>query len=364
MDLLDFFESKKFKYVSQGITPNQFSSDPNDFKPNEWQVDAWNEVYRACLQSDLGTLQRTRSGGIKISNENRYVWDIRHSSSGGILTVYMFGRLYVFRVGYFNIRKENPESLPPYMAFKMFKDKCKEEGIDLDSYAIDNGAEVKKEIPKPYIFIYKEYQNIKKTLYNVHHIDFHSSYPAGLINTHPEFDKVVRFFYNGRKDHPEYKAVLNYTIGMMQSLKVPTINARWAHLSRDAIKDNNRRIIEMIDRLCKNNDTIIGLNTDGIWYQGPIYHAADEGSDVGQWSNDHQDCQFRAKSDGAYEFIENGVYTPVVRGLTSYDRINMDRTKWNWGDIFKGKLLQFEFNPEVGLEIINESDKEKEYGSF
>ena len=33
-------------------------------------------------------------------------------------------------------------------------------------------------------------------LTNVHHIDFHNSYPAGLVNTHPEFKDVITFLYN------------------------------------------------------------------------------------------------------------------------------------------------------------------------
>ena len=73
MELIDFFESKKFKYVIQGTSPNQFGCNPNDFKPNQWQIEEWNEVYRACLESDLGTLKRTKSGGIQVSTQNRYV---------------------------------------------------------------------------------------------------------------------------------------------------------------------------------------------------------------------------------------------------------------------------------------------------
>ena len=65
---------------------------------------------------------------------------------------------------------------------------------------------------------------------------------------------------------------------------------------------------EMNARLIANGDKILGHNTDGIWYQGPVYHGEGEGNDLGQWRNDYVDCRFRAKSSGAYEFIENGSF--------------------------------------------------------
>ena len=46
------------------------------------------------------------------------------------------------------------------------------------------------------------------------------------------------------------KGILNFSIGWMQSWK-PDQNrfAEWAHLSKDAIADNNKRIIELTIRL-------------------------------------------------------------------------------------------------------------------
>ena len=92
-------------------------------------------------------------------------------------------------------------------------------------------------------------------------------------------------------------------------------------------------------------------NTDGVWYYSPNgkpYHGEGEGKGIGCWENDHLDCKWRAKSKGCYEFIEEGKYSPVVRGLTKYDKIKPDRTTWEWGDIFKkeAEVIQLKLKDE------------------
>ena len=69
---------------------------------------------------------------------------------------------------------------------------------------------------------------------------------------------------------------------------------------------------------------------------------------MGEWHNDHINCQFRMKSDGAYEFIEDGVYYPVVRGVS-----NDVKGDWQWGDIYKdkSKAQLFTFTEEEGIRL-------------
>ena len=194
-----------------------------------------------------------------------------------------------------------------------------------------------------------------KIFKNAHHIDFHSSFPSGLVNTHSEFKPVIEKLYNGRKRHPEYKYILNSTIGYMQS--IPCCKAAWAQLSRDAINDNNKRIDELAEKLIKSGRTILAFNTDGIWYTGDIYHDENEGNNICQWHNDHKDCIIRFKSAGAYEFIENDIYTPVIRGRTLLDNIK-DRSQWTWGDIFNKETLikKFVVNTDDTIKIIYSID--------
>ena len=45
----------------------------------------------------------------------------------------------------------------------------------------------------------------------------------------------------------------------------------------------------------------------------------------------------------AYEFIENGQYYPVMRGISPLDKVK-PRSEWKWGDIYVGSILTFSFS--------------------
>ena len=354
----------------QGTTPNQYNTRPVILSANgtpeeiQEKVDFYNELRNILKASDLNKLERTKSGSIKKGPKyfnNLYAYDERRSSAGYCITICLSGFTYVLKFGNFK-GKAKPE-MYPNIAFNMFKSKCSDYGIDLDDYAITNGDEVKKEIPSPMINMNILHKETSKGLTNVHHLDFHNSYPAGLANTHPEFRPVIDEFYKGRDEHPEYKFVLNDTIGWMQSWAPEQGRfALWAHLSRDAIVDNNNRIHELTEKLIRSGRTIIGHNTDGIWYQGPIYHGEGEGPELGQWEHDYINCRFRAKSAGAYEFegtkVKTGEfkYKAVMRGLSGKDIIEPDRSKWSWGDIYKEKVNYFTFNEKDGIVYVQTHD--------
>jgi hypothetical protein len=234
-------------------------------------------------------------------------------------------------------------------AFMTFKKMLKNEyNIDINDYAIENGAEIKKEIEKPLIQMEKNIYK-DKVLTNVHHIDFHNSYPAGLVNTHPEFGPLVEKLYKLRQENEIYKAILNLTIGYFQSIQC--CGAKWAHLTRDAIKNNNDRIRDLANRLRKSGRVIISYNTDGIWYMGDIYHGKGEGENLGEWHNDHVNTKFRARTAGAYEFIEDGKYNVVLRGKCQLDKYK-PRDQWTWGDIYHEDAMQvysYIFDSENGM---------------
>lgn len=344
------FIDSKLEGELQGVRYNQYAAKPIYLTPTLGNEVLFNEVYQYLLQTDLNTIIRTKSGAIakgpKVMCNNSYAWDLQKSSIGAMLTIILGGKIYVLKFGTFK-GKHEPE-IYPNIAFNIFSDKCLDYGINLDDYRIDNGQEIKEQIEKP--LIHMEEEILHQELENVHHIDFHNSYPAGLANTHPEFRPVIEEFYAMRKIDPACKAVLNYTIGWMQSYK-PEHNRRaeWAHLSRDAIADNNKRIDYLSCLLTFSGRKILGYNTDGIWYQGEIYHGPGEGTKLGEWENDHCNCKFRAKSDGAYEFIENGQYKAVLRGQSTLDSTKPDRSQWTWGDIYKAGIIGWKFDNEKGI---------------
>ena len=321
-------------------------------------IDQWNELYHLCQKAKLRRIRWVATSGYSTNGKRlSYTDDDRNANSFDVLQTTSGWKLFIIRnrlryVFYYGLpdAKLKGGRIEGGKGWKLMCKELKKDGINMDDYAIseEEGKAIKESsnFPKPYIDMNGAPSG--QIFEHCNHIDFHSSYPAGLANTHPEFRPTIERAYQQRKTNPKRKLSLNCFIGCRQSPK-PTWKCRWSHLAKDAIGDNNRRIEEMDARLKANGDKVLGHNTDGIWYQGPVYHGEGEGNDLGQWRNDYVDCRFRAKSSGAYEFIENGKYYPVIRGITELDWIK-PREEWQWGDIFKNcKLVKTFFGVKEGL---------------
>lgn len=348
--LMDHYEPTKLTRLDRYLIK------PTRLKFVETDIEKFNEIYKRLLKTDLFTLARTKSGALSVCGKNKLInscgWDIARTNSMIRITVIIGGYAWCFKMTGNHSKDEKSNKMSGSIAFRMFYKMCQDEGIDLEDpkYTTEDfkeAKEIKATIPKPLIKINPKLFN--KVITNAHHLDYHSSYPSGLIRQFPEFTPVITKLYNGRKDenHPEYKLILNATIGYMQST---ICRCRWVKLSKAAICDNNDRIINIAHKLISAKRQIIGYNTDGVWYEGEIYHDENEGLTLGTYANDHTNCTFRAKSDGCYEFIENGKYNPVVRGETKLDALK-DRTEWEWGDIYKyeATVLRYTFVEGVGI---------------
>lgn len=313
------------------------------FDISEEGAKEFNKIYLWLKKQDLNKLERTPSGSLKLGPHKKWpAWDVKTNRFCVELTIIMLEGAWRIQ---FRAKLDN--KLSGRKAFTKFKRILKKKGIDLETYAIENGEEIKKTVEKPLIGA-KSRLFYDYTFENVNHIDFHSSYSGGLANTHPEFRPVLEELYQKREENPEYKDILNFSIGFMQSLG--GCKARFAHLSRDAIQDNNNRIRKLTEILEKKGRIVISYNVDGIWYKGSVYHGPGEGNGLGEWHNDHVNCKFRIKSSGAYEFIENGKYFPVIRGIP-----NSNKNTWSWGDIYTEKAESgcFYFEEERGI-VVNE----------
>lgn len=333
-----------------------YKTPKNTFNLDENGANKFNEVYKYIINLPgikikyAETQEQVREYTKQLNSAPLFCIIDNSVSSVVIICAGIGALLYQIGIRDVNgIQNTKTGKLQGFQAFAKFKKKCEEMGVDLEKYAVSKkeGLEIKEHIQKPYIF------NTAicipgQTYENVHHIDFHNSYPAGLVNTHPEFKEVVEYFYNNRKVDEINKAVLNYTIGYCQSGK---IDYKYAQLSHDAINDNVKRLMLLANELAKSGRKVLLFNTDGVWYQGDVYHGKGEGAKLGEWENDHLNCKLRIKSAGSYEYIENDTYHPVVRGRTKLDVIK-PREEWEWGDIFQNdavELIKYEFEPKNGL---------------
>lgn len=332
-----------FKHARLTLKPNSLLIPVNQFDITEDGARDFNSIFGIAKRVKRRII-RTPSGGISYSNMRLgECSDWRRLSHCVEITIICEYGMWRFQFRSKTASGRGNKRIAGRTAFARFRSMLKEDGVDLEGMAINNGPAVKMEIPMPLIrFASPDVQGIPFN--RVHHIDFHSSYPAGLCITHPEFKTTMERIYKQRDDGELHKAILNYSIGFMQSVNL--CRARWAHLSRDAIVNNNERVLELADRLVKSGRFPILFNTDGIWYSGEIYHGEGEGDDMGQWHNDHENCKFRAASPGSYEFIENGKYTAVVRGIPE-----SKKEGWEWGAIIKEGATpeRYIFSEENGI---------------
>lgn len=343
---------KECKHVTSSLDLNKIKIPITNLGFNSKGLEIFNAIYLYCIENEKkGEFKKfvpTRSGGISITRENllgpRYLLTITNSLIELLLKDEDY-EVYRIIIGY-NKDSLGKKAITGRKAFICYKNELKKDGVDLEDLAIPNGKEVKMTIPSPRIELC---MNPDVVYYNAHHIDINSAYNAGMSEAFPVLRKSVERMYEKRKENPNFKAVLNMTQGFMQS---KLVDYRFSHISKAGYEYTLKKLDEISKALISNGYDIIAYNTDGIWYRSysntEPYHGEGEGTKLGEWKNDHTYCKLRFKSKGSYEYIENGQYHPVVRGTTTYERIK-PRTEWEWGDIYKGEIINYFFIEEKGL---------------
>lgn len=359
----DFTKRPEFSGMPTGQpkTGGNYLSFPRiAWKFTDENVAAFNAQANYFKRAGTPTIRRTPSGGICLESLGD-AYDVRRIGNSAIeLTVTSWWATY--RLVLTNNVDEfgDATEMTGRKAYVTMRREFRKDGIDLESYAVENGKEIKRtEIEPPMIMATNKLQ-FGKTYENVHHLDFHSSYPGGLARLHPEMRKTIERIYEKRKSggkDGELKLALDASIGFFQSqyCKIGKHGYALANLSRDAVNDNNERIRRVTEELIESGRTPLLYNTDGIWYLGePLECGADYGPGVGRWENDHTALKFRAKSRGAYEYEDADGYHPVVRGRTKLDE-RKPRSEWEWGDIFKiGGLKKYALDGTTVVGIYEE----------
>lgn len=269
--------------------------------------------------------------------------------------------------------------------FRILRNVLERYNGNFEDIAIDNGAEVKKTILPPLIDVNPEY--LDKEMTQCWHLDLNSAYMAGIkkyamksaldypdadprAQTYRALGQAIDEIYERRKENEgesrHYKWVLNVAQGYMQSqyCRLNGYPYALAHLAKAGIEHCRATIENIAAVLKEDGNSIIGFNTDGIWFYAPdyvkfltLYKKQDK--KLGGWHIDHKADRLRFRLKGAYEYEENGVYTPVVRGQTFLDRVK-PRASWVWGDIYHpdARLVKFKFIEKIGLVPSNEKEIE------
>lgn len=347
---------EKYKHVAWSDKPNKRLMPINFFTPE--QRDEFNEVYK-YIKDNYRYVEKTESGSMPYNHKVKYLhrYIINKSTTRFEIVLVCDLGCYRFQFGCLpgetNTISGRKALQEIYKASELFN-------IDFSKYAVEplEGEEIKKTIDRPQIDDYclkgKEYAEFD----NVHHLDLNSSYASRICEVYPELKPMYEYLYKHRKDNNDYyKHVLTNSIGCMQSEYCVDYRDRkssspyqFATLAKRAIDNTASLIRDYVLKLVLSGRKVLLTNTDGIWYQGEIFHDEYEGTELGQWKNDHTNCKLLVKSVGAYQYIEDGVCHTVVRGETNLDAYK-DREEWEYGDILRTDLYvrRWEFDINKGV---------------
>lgn len=235
------------------------------------------------------------------------------------------------------------EKLSGRKCYIILKRELEKDGVDISKLYIQNGEEIKEQMPSPLIGV------TKKTFYgvtfdNCHHVDINSAYPHFISKYHPELRPTIERMYDQRKNNPHYKLILNASYGWFQS---KFFAYKMADASKYALEQTILTLQKLAAKIEKEGGMIIAYNVDGIWYRRETPLKLTK-KGLGGIKTDHKYCKLRYKSNGVYEYIEKGKYYPVVRGKFKYEE-EVDKKDWKWGDIYKSGAIGYKITDEYGI---------------
>lgn len=308
------------------------------------RLEEFNEIYRYCSENFM-KVTPTPSKGMptsrRVSFHSRYMV-VMGNQSFEITIVSYFG---CFRF-LLEPKKAEDNTVSGQQACRSLYKVADNLGISLKPYLchMDEGMRIKETIHAPHIQLFSK-NMIGRTIKNVYHLDFNSSYGSRIAETYPELAPIFYDLYDLRHDKDGYyKHVMTNSIGAFQSKYCINYYDRHsvapyqlAKLAKAAINGTRAKIEIMLAKLNNARMCPIMTNTDGIWYTseyGP-YHDDNEGNDLCEWKHDHMNCEFLMMGVGAYQYRENGKTSTVVRGLCNLDSENPNRDEWEFGAILK-----------------------------
>ena len=363
MEIRDLFE--RYQYIPWTFKPNKLKMPSNEFMLDRYEE--FNEIYQLIRANEswIHHVKATSSGAMpyntKVDGVQRYIL-VAKKTSVELVVMMLEG---CFRFTMILGRKADDNIITGTKALKTLMQHADAYGVRkvfqnnvVDKY---DGLEIKKNIESPIIKVYRDSYKGKE-FNNVHHIDLNSSYASRIVEAYPELRPMYKYLYDNRKtvDNGLFKHVLTNSIGAMQSeyclnitydkigvYKAPYSLARFAQI---AINGTNRWIADLCMRLEMSGRHPLLINTDGIWYQGELYEDANCGTDICQYKNDHKNCKLYIKTQGAYQYIEDGHVHSVVRGSSRLDQLKPDRSTWTWREIDNIKnLFLYKFDEEKGI---------------
>lgn len=318
---------------------------PARFKNLSLNMDTFNTIMDAIHSvPGLNKITRTKSGAIKKGTHyNICAYDVqlvgnsRRYMRGLTLTVILGSAVFLMKFGAQTASDDS--NMTGKRALHIFEETAKSVGIDMSKYEMSfvDGLMYSQKLTKlqnrPMVWLDEKYAG--KPLI-ASHLDMHKSYMSFLCARHPEFFKVATELT--AKYGKKAKPIFVCAIGMMHSV---CSKYKYAKLAVDAICDNNAYLRNVIRDAYSQKFAVVLANTDGLvlvdkTHKNRLYHNAQEGPNLCQWSYDYQNTYFRADSARRYIYFDRPTnsYKCKWSGVSRYEQIK-PRQEWNLDDYLK-----------------------------
>lgn len=150
-------------------------------------------------------------------------------------------------------------------------------------------------------------------------------------------EDVFEELYEGRKDHPEYKGVMNMTIGMFHRKKTRFDSENLWPLASVIKFRCNKRIVDTCEWLARNGQNPILINTDSIMWEGSFnesfYEIFSDEKKLGNFTFEYKDCRAVMRSSKIYQIQDKETGETITRWSGSH-------TKKYTGQLCFGQIWQ------------------------
>lgn len=137
-------------------------------------------------------------------------------------------------------------------------------------------------------------------------------------------EDVFQNLYEGRKDHPEYKGVMNMTIGMFHRKKTRFDSENLWPLAAVIKFRCNKRIIDVCGWLEQKGQKPILINTDSIMWEGDyndeFYEIFSDEKKLGNFTFEYKSCRAVMRSSKIYQIQDKETEETITRWSGSHTK--------------------------------------------
>lgn len=162
---------------------------------------------------------------------------------------------------------------------------------------------------------------------------------------------IMQELYDGRKDNPDNKIIMNSFLGYLQSLKLWKGDLNMAHISAVVITRSNHRMLKYTEEMLEKGGRVLMVMTDSIVWQGNVFHDTQKSKALGNFVLEYE------KVDVVYcKYGQYAMQDPVTKELVlvkhqgldeeaSKERMVSVKTLKDYIKEFSGVSVQAEYDP-------------------